>query len=131
MDTGYALPGHDGPVLGGGVDAVGGNGPHIPHPVLVQQLDGGEPVIAGLAFLVLFPGLRDVHVHTQRVLPGEIRHPLPHRGAGGVFRVDGGIHQDLPIPGVVPVLIQADMVPTVLTFVRGEGLRAVEIHRAH
>ena len=108
MDSRDPLLGHDGPVLGGRPDTVGRDGPLIPHAVLIQDLDGREAVMAPLAGLMLRAGLGDMHMHPQPLLPGKGRHPLPHRGAGGIFSMDGCIHQNLaavvavPIPGQLP-----------------------------
>ena len=68
-------------------------------------------------------------VHPQPVSPGKVGHPLPHRGAGGILRVDGGVHLDLPVPGIVPVFIEADVVSAVIAGLGRKILRGPEIHR--
>ena len=68
-------------------------------------------------------------VHPQAMLPGKIRHPLPSGGTGGILGMDGGVHQNLPVPGVVPVFIEADVVGAVIALFRGKIRRVAEIHR--
>ena len=90
MDAGHPFFRHNGPVLRGGVHTVGGNAAVVPHPVLVQRLDGGEAV-AVQAGLVLAAGLGHMHMHPLVVVVGKLGHPLPQGGGRGVLSVDGGV----------------------------------------
>src|SRR5699024_2635782 len=121
VDGGDPLLGHDGPVLRGGPDAVGGNGPAVPHAVLVQGLDGGLAV-AGQAGLMLRLCLGDVDVHPQAVVPGVVGHPLPQLLPGGVLPVDGGVDADLAVVVVVPLFGQLPLGHTVAV---GGGVEGV------
>lgn len=115
-----------GPVLLGGPDTVGGNGPGVPDPVPVQDLQGGLAP-AFLAGLVLRLGLGDMDVHPQFFLLGVRRHPLPQGDVGGILPVDGGVHQNLAVPRAVPLLGEPALVVTVLAGGRAEVRRGPEV----
>ena len=122
MDGGDPLFGQQGPVLGGGPDAVGGNGSDIEDTVLSQDGGGGLPAVAGLAFLVLLPGLGEVDVHPQAVVGGEPGHPVPQAAAGGVLGVEGGIDADAPVIPAVPLFGDLPLDLAVVVLLRVEVL---------
>ena len=129
MHAADALGGHAGPVLFRGPDAVGGDGAGVPDAELVQDPKGGQAP-ALLAGLVLVLGLGEVDVHAQLVVLGVLGHPLPQGDVGGVLRVDGGIDQNLPVPGPVPFLGQADLMAAVVAGLGGEVCRSAEVDAA-
>ena len=44
--------------------------------------------------------------------------------------MDGGVHQNLPISGIMPLLGQLLLIAAVVTFVRGKILGSPEVHPA-
>ena len=130
VDAGDPLLCHDGPILFGGPDTVGGNGTVLPHAVLVQDLDGGLAPMAAFAGLMLKGGLGHVDVHAQALFLGVVGHPLPQGGVGGVLTVDGSVHQDLAVAGVVPQVGELLLVIAVVAGGGAEVGRAAEVHAA-
>ena len=105
MDGGDSLGGQNGPILRRGIDAVGGNAPHVPDAVPVQRLHGGLAVALN-ALGMLLPGLGNVYMHAQAVGLGKIRRPLPKLAPGRILGMDGGVKPDLPVSVAVPALGQ-------------------------
>ena len=88
-------------VLVGDPDAVGGGGANVKDAVFRQHGRGGLSVFCHAVFM-LCPGLGEVNVHIQTVLPGEGGKVPPQGGKAGVLGVDGGVQLQPASVGIVP-----------------------------
>ena len=81
----------------------------VPHAVFVENLEGGQPVVAGHALLVLRFRLGQVDVDAKPLIPGDSGQILPHAGGqeAGVLPVDGHVDGNLTVTGPVPPLRQS------------------------
>ena len=109
---------------------MGGNGTVLPHPELIQGLDGSQASVAALAGLVLEAGLGHMDVHAQALFLGVVGHPAPQRLVGGVLSVDGGIHQDLAVARPVPQVGELLLVVAVIAGGGAEVGGIAEVHAA-